>query len=138
MRASCFACVVLSSGVLLAPPGVPQAQPLSPEDALSVGSSGANGGQRFLSGSIGLLSQQTAGVATFAQVQDPRARRDTSPSGVIGLAGPLGMIFDYSSGLPRMRGLAYSPNDLLRIEASGTVDADLDNVGARISVHFKF
>ena len=137
MSAKYLAYIVLFAGAALSPIGGANAQPLSPGEALSVGSRTTDGGQRFISGTIDLIRER-ASVSGFSDEDTPGAKRERPLRGVIGLSGPLGVILDYSSGLPRMRGLAFSPNDLVRIEASGSIDQDLDNVGGQISVHFNF
>lgn len=69
-------------------------------------------------------------------------RENSSGSGafraLVGLAGQFGMVVDYSKGRPRIGGLAFLPSDLVRVEASGGIDADLGNIRGRVSVHIKF
>ena len=59
-------------------------------------------------------------------------------SGVIGVHDAFGVVLDYSNDLPRVRGIAFSPNRHVRFEARGQIDPGLDSMGGRVSVHFNF
>ena len=57
---------------------------------------------------------------------------------IVGVGGAFGVVVDYSRGLPRVRGLALSPNDALTLEASGRIATGFDNVSGQLSLHLSF
>ena len=67
-----------------------------------------------------------------------RAESDRPSGAVIGLGGPFGVMVDYTTDTPRVRGLAYAPDNAVRVEARGELDTESDDIGGKFSVHFNF
>lgn len=67
-----------------------------------------------------------------------RTTRTGDTGAHIQLSGPLGMVLDYASGLPRFGGVALSPADNVRLEASAGVKKKKNGVGGLFTIHFDF
>lgn len=137
MRTKYLACSVLILGVSALVTSHANAQSISRGEMHFDGSEVLKDRHDGLSGNLGAAGQRGTFIA-FSEAEPGEPRRETSMRGIIGLSGPLGLILDYSSGMPRVRGLAFSPSDSVRIEASGSMDQDLDDVGGQISIHLRF
>ena len=107
------------------------ANALSPFEALATGESRRAGTPTVSRGTV----WTDPAVSPF---QDSETRRPPSKRGVIGLVGPLGVILDYSSGIPRMRGFALTDGEHVRLEASGRVAPDFQDVTGQLRVLFRF
>ncbi|MEM6620894.1 MAG: hypothetical protein AAF674_01605 [Pseudomonadota bacterium] len=111
--------------------GYGQADSLSPIQPVPTGGTG------LITGSVGVLAERRAvlGWDAFAERQSSGS---DSKRGIIDLAGPFGVVMDYTSGVPRFRGLSLSSGDSFRLEASGRVDSDFDEITGQLSVQFRF
>ena len=65
-------------------------------------------------------------------------RHPASRRTIVGLGGPLGVVVDYSQGLPRVRGLSLMPSDAVTLEASGRIGTGFDDVSGQLSLHLSF
>ncbi|MEM1300755.1 MAG: hypothetical protein AAGH68_15900, partial [Pseudomonadota bacterium] len=120
-----------SSLLMLFAPISGNADQLSVRESLTIGSSQPEQGTARIWGSLD-LANGTPVPANFAE-DAPKGERPSG--GIIGIGENFGVILDYSQDLPRVRGLAFTPTEFMRVEARGQIDADLSNVGARVSVH---
>lgn len=65
------------------------------------------------------------------------ADRPSAPSGFIASMGRFGLKVDSSGDGPKIRGLAWTPNDSMSVVAGGNLGSD-NGVGASLSIRFSF
>ena len=111
----------------------------------------ASADERFAANQTGFGFSTTAVSAPGGTLQANHSRRgafsrigqiiDPHPAArraIVGILGPLGLVVDHSSGLPRVRGLSLSPNDALTLEASGSIGNGFDDMRGQLSLHLSF
>ncbi len=114
------------------------AEPLSQHDALHVAPSGLERLQGVLDAEI------YGGESDFGSRLEFSGRlRDSgfSASGISGILAPSGalsVVVDHSTATPSSGGLAFSPNDSFQIEARGTFQDNLQELGGQLMLHFRF
>lgn len=129
-------CVALSAFFAFLP-AAGMAQQLTPGEALTIGSGQHGGEEQGFWESLSLIPEVTATEDTFP-TGSIRGESDRPTGAVIGLGGPFGVIVDYSTDTPRVRGLAFAPDNAVRVEARGELDTESDDIGGKLSVHFNF
>ena len=130
--------VIVASFVLFGLlPTLVHAQQLSPGEALLIGSGQSDDGEQGFWGELGIVPEVTATSDSFP-TSSIRGETDRPTGAIIGLGGPFGVIVDYSTDTPRVRGLAFEANNALRLEARGELDTESDDIGGKVSVHFNF
>lgn len=72
-------------------------------------------------------------IEVLPQVDGPATLR-----GTIGLFGPVGAVIDYADSVPQFRGVSFSPNESVRIEATGSIDGRFGGPGGQIMLRFEF
>ncbi|MFK7943681.1 MAG: hypothetical protein AB8B85_12320 [Paracoccaceae bacterium] len=124
--------------VVSALPAVSGAEQLSAREALLIGSTDTTSVSRGFWGSLSLAPERSGSHNAAVDIDTADGPNEMATGGVIGLGGPFGVIVDYSSDVPRLRGLAFSPAEGMRLEATGEFNTDTDRLGGRVSVHFNF
>ena len=81
------------------------------------------------------VSQRRGAFSRIGKLLD---RHPASRRAIVGLGGPLGVVVDYSQGLPRVRGLSLTQGDAVTIEASGRIGTGFDDVSGQLSLHLSF
>lgn len=136
LRRSSIACFAMITASLA--PAFANAEQLTTRDALLIGSTSPDADQQGIWGSLNLAPGPGSALGATIDLDSVYDRGDRPSGGVIGLGGPFGVILDYSADIPRIRGLAYAPDNSLRFEARGELNTDTDKIGGRVSVHFNF
>ena len=96
-----------------------EAAPLSVSDELAIPGT-RSGSALFSLPSIGGSGRASA-EAPFSIAPVPGGDGAATLRGTVSLFGSLGAVVEYASGLPRFRGLSFSPSETVRIEATGYV-----------------
>lgn len=138
MRTKSAVCTAFLAVTFLATPEQILAQPALIDGSDIVSEGNPDGWQQILISNRPAFGEAAPWASMSMDADLSGAERVGSLRGIFGLGGSLGVVLDTSGDLPRMRGLAFSPTDNMRIEASGIVEENMRSIGGRVSVHFRF